>query len=333
MLRVEKVMKMRNWLVFFALLLLGCDNDVALVANPDIGQAPAPDESEWTVRVTVPFPIVDVVWDGQVFVAVGSRGAVLTSVDGIDWVAKESIDDGLNAIAAFGSDIYAAGDSTILLSTDHGETWTVIARPDFPGHVVVADSSRVIVTGTVGDMFVPRILISEDRGNTWQDAAGFFWWVSDLIYRDGLFVAPAGCWTPDRGAIGTCVIVSADAKQWNEIFFSEEVPRLDAVVDADNQLFVAGDNGTVYSSFDALNWTELSTPREDVNYSGGAWHGTRLIFVGGSIGISSTDGGASWDTFRIDAGYQSAAMAWGNGRFVSVGRLMNSDEGAIYTTD
>lgn len=325
---------MRKWALCFALLLLGCDgNDVTAVVNPDTGQASNPPDSEWTVRLVVPAPIVDVVWDGQVFVAVGSRGAVLTSVDGIDWVVQESIDDGLNAIAAFGSDIYAAGDFTVLLSTDHGETWTVKARPDFPGQVIAASASRVVVSGTVGDMFVPRILISEDRGRSWQDVAGFFWWVSDIIYRQGLFVAPAGAWIPDDGRMGTCVIVSADGMQWSEILFNEEVPRLDAVVDADSQLFVAGDNGTVYSSFDALNWTELSTPREDVNYSGGAWDGTRLIFVGGSIGISSTDGGATWDTFRIDTGYESRGMAWGNGRFVSVGRLMNTDQGVIYTTD
>jgi photosystem II stability/assembly factor-like uncharacterized protein len=327
---IEEVVTMRKWLIFCALLLVACEGE-------DNGQAPSADdlaslaEGDWTARLTVPLPISDVVWDGQVFIAVGSRGAVLTSADGVDWVARESAtEDNLNAVAVFGSDIYAVGESIILLSTDHGETWAVKARPDFPGNAVAADSSRVIVMGTVGDLFVPRITISEDRGNTWHDIAGFSWNVGDLIYRDGLFVAPALAWPSLVG--GTRVIVSPDGKQWNEILVREEDAQLKAIVHDDSQFFVAGEQGTVFSSFDALNWTKLTIPGA-VDFSGGASDGTQLILAGGSIAMSSNDGGESWDTFRIDTGYQSASMACGNGRFVSVGRLLLSDEGAIYTSD
>ena len=74
-------------------------------------------------------------------------------------------------------------------------------------------------------------------------------------------------------------------------------------------------------------------------------HGTRLILVGGvdsyqdrhdgtfrPIGISSSDGGASWANFGIDRSYDSNGIAWGDGRFASVGTLELSDEGAMYTT-
>jgi len=77
-------------------------------------------DSDWTSRLTVPLPLLDVVWDGQAFIAVGYGGTVLTSDDGIDWVARESVsDDVLVALAAFDSDIYAVGGSGVLLSTDH----------------------------------------------------------------------------------------------------------------------------------------------------------------------------------------------------------------------
>jgi hypothetical protein len=138
-------------------------------------------------------------------------------------------------------------------------------------------------------------------------------------------------------------MVSTDGKQWSEILFGEEVAMLRAIVDAGSQVFVAGEDGTVFSSFDALNWTALSTPLEDVDYSGGAWNGTQLILTGGvssdqdgtfrPIGISSSDGGASWDSFGIATGYESLGTAWGNGRFVSVGVSAHSDEGLIYTTE
>jgi hypothetical protein len=51
-------------------------------------------------------------------------------------------------------------------------------------------------------------------------------------------------------------------------------------------------------------------------------------------GISSTDGGMTWEFFDIDDSYESLGLAWGNGRFVSVGReLQFEGEGAIYTAD
>jgi len=335
---------MRKYLVYFALLLVGCGgNGVEPIVNPDTGQTPSTAESDWTdaidwtLRLTVPLPLNDVVWDGQVFIAVGYGGTILTSVDGIDWVARESApDDDLGALAAFDSGIYAVGGPGILLSTDHGETWTVKARPyGFIGTAVAASSSHVVVMGVVPDLGMPRITLSEDSGETWQ-TMDFAWGTGDLIYRDGLFVTPAG----------SGVIVSTDGIQWSEIVVGDEDTGLnDLVAHDDSQFFVADeDDGTVFSSFDAFNWTELSAPLADVSYKAGAWNGTQLILAGlvssnrhdgtyRPIGISSSDGGASWDIFGIDTNYESHGIAWGNGRFVSVGRSALSDEGVIYTTD
>lgn len=347
---------MRKWLFISALLLVGCDSDgVGQIVTPDTDQTPRPVdtappvESDWTGRLTVPLPLVDVVWDGQVFIAIGGGlgydGVVLTSVDGIDWVERESAtDNGLNAIAAFNSDIYAVGGSGVLLSTDHGETWTVKAQPGLLGFLglgVAANSSQVIVTG-VDAGFVPHIAVSEDRGESWQTMI-VSWGSGDLIYQGGLFVAPGLTRVLSGGPFVPCVMVSTDGKQWSEIVFGEEVASLRTIVHDDSQFFVAGEDGTVFSSFDAFNWTELSTPLDDVDYSGGAWSGTQLILAGRApsnqdgtyrpIGISSGDGGTSWDSFGIDTNYESRGIAWGNGRFVSVGVSVLSDEGRIYTTD
>ena len=348
---------MRKWPFYFALLLLGCDgSNVAPVVNPDTGQAPPPPppipppspvvDSDWTHRLTVSDPLNDVMWDGQVFIAVGGNlgdsGVILTSVDGIDWVVREpATDREVVAVAASDSDIYAVSAFAVLLSTDHGETWTAKAQLDFLGLGVTANASQVIVTG-VDAGFIPHFMISDDSGETWQSSM-VSWAASDFIYRDGLFVAPALTRVSENGPYIPCVIVSADGKQWNEIFIGEDVAPLRTIVEAGNQVFVAGEDGTVFSSFDALNWTEQSTPLADVDYSGGAWNGAKLILAGRAssnedgnyspIGISSSDGGASWESFGIDTSYESRSVAWGNGRFVSVGRSVLSDEGAIYTTD
>ncbi len=101
---------------------------------------------------------------------------------------------------------------------------------------------------------------------------------------------------------------------------------------------------------DAYNWTELQTPVHEVDYLSAAWNGSKLVVAGGitwwywwggitpsferPVGISSTDGGQTWEIFNIDGYYQSRGMAWGDGRFVSVGQTTPvSGEGAIYTSD
>lgn len=327
---------MRKYLVYFCLLLVGCsDNGTGL--TPSTEESNWTDAIDWAARLTVPLPLLDVVWDGQAFIAVGYGGTVLTSVDGIDWVARESgTDDVLGALAAFDSGVYAVGGPGILLSTDHGETWTVKSQPfGFIGLAVAASSSHVVAFGTVPDLGGRLITVSDDSGETWQTPTLFSWSTGDLIYRDGLFVTPGG----------PGVIVSTNGIQWSEIVVGEEDAGLnDLVAHDDSQFFVAGDDGTIFSSFDAFNWTELSAPLADVSYKGGAWNGTQLILAGlvssnrhdgtyRPIGISTTDGGASWDIFGIDTDYESHGIAWGNGRFVSVGRSALSDEGAIYTTE
>ena len=117
-----------------------------------------------------------------------------------------------------------------------------------------------------------------------------------------------------------------------------------------SQFIVAGNYSTVLASFDAFNWTELQTPVKDVQYMSAASNGSKLLLAGGMrvqhwsgdgipqielpVGIASTDGGATWDIFNIDGYYQSRGIAFGEGRFVSVGQSTPiSGEGAIYVTD
>ena len=64
-----------------------------------------------------------------------------------------------------------------------------------------------------------------------------------------------------------------------------------------------------------------------------ATDGTVLAFASsGKLLRRSTDGGATWQVFDIDGYYESHGIAWGVGRFVSVGSTSAvSGEGAIYT--
>jgi hypothetical protein len=307
--------------------------------------------SHWTSRLSeLPHALNDVIWDGSVFIAVGDGGAILTSADGIDWVTKDSSTDaGLYAVAAHGNDIIAVGGEIVLLSTDHGENWVVKHRPAGALLSAVAmNSSQVVACGNNFDVFSPRVMISVDRGDTWQEVSypwgWFFGFFSDLMYREGVYIA-----TTHTFYSGGRAMVSTDGVIWTEVFYDEEAGLL-AIVHDGSKYTVSGGNGGIFTSFDGFNWTKTQTLIRDVDYLSGAWNGSKVVFAGGyswrfysrgitpeiedPVGVSSPDGGVTWEVFNIDRYYQSRGMAYGNGRFVSVGQSApNSGEGAIYTAN
>ena len=309
--------------------------------------------SDWTSRLSgLPYVLNDVIWDGAVFIAVGDGGAVLTSSDGIDWLTRDSgTDANLNAISAYGSDIFAVGDEIVLLSSDHGANW--VSKDTFNAvnlYAVVVNSSQVVVGGFSYGLAAALISLSEDRGDTWQAVDSWpahAYFLTDLIYQDGLFVATTDSSISSNGAR---VKVSNDGKSWNKIVVRDDMAGLYAVIHDGNQFIVAGGESTVFTSFDGFNWTERETPVEDVDYLSAAWNGSKLVLAGGiswwywwggtippferPVGIASANGGENWEIFNIDGHFESRGIAWGNGRFVSVGQSTPiSGEGAIYTAD
>ena len=305
--------------------------------------------SDWTRRLSaLPFALNDVVWDGNFFIAVGDGGLILTSADGIDWAERESdTDANLNAVAACGPDIMAVGDGyVVLLSTDHGDTWVSkgSARGGF-NHVfaIACNSTQVVIGGFSYGLAAPFINISEDRGDTWHyvgpwDPARVVV-PADLIYSNGRFVAVTT--RMDPGLNESWIVLSSDGWSWNSIPVLDWPVDFFTIVHDGSRFISAGEYSTVLASFDGFNWTELQTPDVGVRYLSAVWTGSKLVLAGGSdsqfegpVGISSKDGGVTWYAFNIDGNYQSRGLAYGNERFVSVGRLTPGlGDGAIYTTD
>lgn len=309
--------------------------------------------SNWTNRLDgLPYYLNDVIWDGDVFIAVGSGGAVLTSVDGIEWIERDSTTDAnLNAVSYYGSDIFAVGHEIVLLSTDHGETWVTKAVPDGINLRAIANTaSKVVVAGELEQASGERrIIISEDRGDTWREVdshpPGV---VRDLIYRDGLFVAAAQLFWGGAG-----LSVSSDGESWNEVVAERWTGyAFETIIHDGLQFIVTGYDGITYASLDGFNWTVVPTPVREVLYTSSASNGSKIVLAGSYLcvtslhgsaddclgdppidipgAISSIDGGLTWDLFNIDGDFASLGMAWGNGRFVSVGGFGG---GAIYTAD
>ena len=324
---------------------------------------------DWTSRLSgLPYTLFDVVWNGNVFIAVGGGGTILTSADGVDWTTRESATDArLFAVAADGPYVVAVGwepeggPGIILQSTDHGASWTVKDRPiEAVLEAVAINSSQVVVGGNRHGWGTVIIMISDDRGETWRAVDS---WpdeelpINDLVYGNGMFVAATNGLMRSGEA---WVTVSSDGNVWNEIAVSDGHNYLPTIFHDDSQFVLAGGRwsdrwgdywGIVYTSMDGFNWTQLQTHVADVFYQDAASDGVKLMVAGSAtcgylggicypdydapVGLSSTDGGVTWDVFNIDGSYESFGLAWGNGRFVSVGRKspFPSYEGAIYTAE
>jgi photosystem II stability/assembly factor-like uncharacterized protein len=309
----------------------------------------------WTKRLSgVPFALNDVVFNGTTFIAVGDGGGVLTSTDGIDWVPRDSgTGADLTSVASMGVDVVAVGsDATVLLSNDDGASWSRKFSKERVRLAGVAVSSSQIIAGGMdlmtGNVFIIR---SRDGGGSWTGVESwprYDHFVTDIVYANGIFVAGTYAYDNDPTSVAY-VMVSTDGAYWNEVAVSEAVEAVGAVWHHGNQFVASGPDSTIFVSADAYNWTELQTPVDRVEYLSSAWNGSRLVVAGGitwwywwfgtpsferPVGLTSTDGGATWEIFNIDGYYQSNGMAWGNGRFVSVGASTPvSGEGAIYSWD
>lgn len=193
---------------------------------------------------------------------------------------------------------------------------------------------------------------SEDRGESWTPVESLppsGHRSTDLTYAGGMFVAATDI--PSWSG-GTRVWVSVDGKDWQDIvIWDEPTAGLYAILHDGNRFVVAGDYGAVFTSPDGVIWSQSEAPLEEISYMSAARSGTALKLAGGitgwywglavepllgelDVGLSSSDGGLTWDAFNIDGYFESLGMASGNGRFVSVGQSTPfSGEGAIYTAD
>lgn len=356
---------MRNYILFFALALLGCNGNSSNGLSELLsGLQPDPQLQDWTLRLSgAPYVLQDVIWDGSGFIAVGDSGVVLTSADGINWAEIETpTEAGLLSVESYGPDIFAVGyNATVLMSSDHGASWTIKlgSQPYNVLQSVVANDSLIVTGGFNGALVADLILISEDGGDSWTSplpfGGGTGQFFTDLIYEDGLYIAAtSNLYTANNcqgDSIGhTNVQVSSDGKVWNAVLLRDEPASSNTILHDGNRFIAVGDDSTVFASFDGYNWTEFQTPVQDVDYLSAAWDGLKLVAAGRTnwcnwmdgdappferpTGISSTDGGVTWQSFNIDGHYESRALAWGNGRFVSVGQTTPiSGEGAIYSTE
>ncbi len=183
----------------------------------------------WTVRNGVaPQALLDILWGGGRFVAVGYGGTIITSVDGISWTTRSSptMED-LVAIGWSGSQYVAGGLKGAILTSPDGVTWTQRVSPTTNEINAIAWSG----SNFAGVINTGQVILSQD-GITWTIQGSITSnRLLDVAWFKGTFVA-VGDW-------GT-VITSPDGSAWSDHSFGAAPFAL-----------IAASDSTVFSSIDA----------------------------------------------------------------------------------
>ncbi|MCM0080491.1 Ig-like domain-containing protein [Geomonas sp. Red32] len=219
-------------------------------------------------------PLYDIAWSGNSFVAVGGEGTILTSPDGGIWTRQEpGTSRDLYAVAWAGSAFVAVGAEGTIATSPDGGTWT--RRP----------------SGTTSPLY------------------GVAWSGSRLVVTGangtGLTSADGTSWTVHGGAPNGRIA-------WNGAVF---VALSGLPGGADLYPY------PVHTSADGIAWSDSETP------FGTSWHASDVAWCGASFLAAGTDGrvatsqdGTTWSAWQAGTGDYLASVSCTGDRILLAGR-------------
>ncbi len=268
-----------------------------------------------------------------VFVAVGAKGSIVTSHDGMTWTATASgVSTDLNSIATGQSIFVAVGAGGAILTSRDGAAWT---RRDAQ---TTTDLSHVIFNGEKfiavgGDWNTGAATLKSIDGMTWTavDSPSSYMFHA-VAYGAGTMVAAAyfrsDLQTP---AVFTAAVSSGSASV--EGWRKGEGPDFFDSVTVNGEILVV-DGTAIAASRDGVTWTARNVSAPGLLRAIG-FGGSQFAVVGERGGVFTSPNGTDWSerpalgTKRLDG------VAFGGARLVVVGEkgtIGTSADGAAWTT-
>jgi hypothetical protein len=321
---------------------------------------------EWVYRSPLPTgdELFGVCWGGGQFVAVGWGGAIISSTDGRDWVARASGTRAtLRDVAWIGNGYLAVGDSGTLLTSADAAAWTRVGtgpRADFRslaahgGDIVLsglaedpADSNASKLTtfatrdlsewkrNTFGpglsgygkiDTANGRFFLSGFAGGIYSSADGKEWKAANVL--SGVEIE-AIFWTGTR-YVGVGWGVGAESSDGQDWTLSEDAPKsvVDVVWNGTFAAAVSHSRPWISTSADGLLWGSQGDENPIPWLNALATNGKRTVAVGEKGALYVTSDGSVWDPAKRGiSGASMQASASGAGVIAVAG-----DSGALVTT-
>ncbi len=261
------------------------------------------------------------------FVAVGSEGGILRSLDGRAWAAQSSPANKYLASIAAGRSLFVAvgGAGTIVTSAD-GLSWVARASG------TAADLSHVIFTGQKflavgGSWDTGAALVESADGVSWIAVTSPSSYMFRAVAHGAGTVVAAANYKSDLqtpALFTTSLSQGSAAGTWAK----REGPAFSDSVTVGDRIAVVG-NGTVSSSTDGVTW---STQKAGAD-RGIAWSGALFVIVGEGGAISTSTDGTRWTAAEKTGGWL-AGVTWGAPGFVAVGgagAIVTSADGATWS--
>lgn len=211
----------------------------------------------------------DVVWSPQLqmFVIVSNNVALplMTSTDGINWVARTSNGSSWMAIEwspELGLFVAVSSNTQISISSN-GITWTAITAPNRPSSGYWADivwSRTLGMFYVVSDYVYGNKFIYSTNGTTWTEVtspANRSWTTISYSNELGIFVA--------SGQGGNIVATSTDGLVW---VIRTTSFRLQQIIWSKELLKFVGCTSVIRTSDDGINWVTTGLP----NYYNNFWY-------------------------------------------------------------
>ena len=283
------------------------------VCYPELGIFPY--GQIWTYNGIGATPnLLDVAYGANLFVAVGTAGAIYSSPDAITWTLRtppntpnyQDIAYANGRFIAVGS-VTGSGPFPVAYSDD-GITWSLPVTPFSVPHRGIAYGNGLwlaVASDTAS--------ISYDNGLNWTTITPVPQLVSvfGLSFGNGIF-----CAVGSSGSIAT----SADGITWSTVSILGSGLILDIVFG--NQIFVAiSGSGKIFTSTDTVTWTERRSSDGDVWRTITFGNGRFVAFAdtsGGDNVIYSING-TEWIRLDNVPDYAWQGSTYGNELFVSVG--------------
>ena len=302
----------RSLWVYGLFVMALCTSSIA-IAEPALDVAYAE-----TMPLASKSLLLDITKAGDVLVAVGVRGHVLTSTDGQNWTQAEHVPtrSTLTTVFAIGNRLWAAGhDAVIITSGDAGKTWTLQnfdpeAQQAFMD-IVFTDEDNGMAIGSYG-----LYLQTQDGGQTWDygsvDPDNEFHLNSMVVFDDNrLMIA---------GEAGYSYRSEDGGETWEALDLPYQGSMWGAIQTLNGCVLFYGLRGHALESCDfGTEWTELDTGT-NASISGAAINDKTLMLAANRGVVIMREQGGPFVVQQHSSGVDfAAALANGPGSFLLVG--------------